>query len=371
MKKKILIFLGIFIFIMIPKNVFAKEVYPFSIKMNNTNFTNSSTSYNSRLSPTISLNGGTYTLTVSVESYDYDALNLDYSFRTYPYTLIFFQTWSPIDEMGVSKSTACTQSCFGRDSISLMPIGKDAETSRFRYVLIVENKKWLTDCGVGSGQCIYHIDDQFTFTNKSTSTDRAWVFYQVLLTDDISVFNNNKVDVDAMISNANSNRQQIVNALTSVKTDINSVLNAIKGNDTTNTNNIINNQNTNQQQTNQKLDNIDNTMKNDSIDTSQSNSFFSSFSTTDNGGISSILTAPLVAINKMLDNNCTALSVNYRGKEISLPCGTQFWNEMPTIKSFLTTIESGILAYFIIKKLFELIHNLKDPDNDKVEVMNL
>lgn len=123
--------------------------------------------------------------------------------------------------------------------------------------------------------------------------------------------------------------------------------------------------------TNDKLDDVNKSLNDDNIDSSSAGSFFDSFSSTDHGGISGIITAPLVAIKKMLDKSCSPLSATYQGQKIELPCGYDFWSNMTAIKEFINLTLGGILCYNIIRKLYKLIENMKNPDDDRVEVMKL
>lgn len=123
--------------------------------------------------------------------------------------------------------------------------------------------------------------------------------------------------------------------------------------------------------TNDKLDDLNSSITDGDIDSNSGKSFFDSFSSSDHGGISGIITAPLVAIKKMLDKNCSPLTATYKGKEISLPCGYEFWAKMPAIKEFINLTLGGLLCYNIIRKLYHLIENMKNPDDDRVEVMKL
>ena len=157
---------------------------------------------------------------------------------------------------------------------------------------------------------------------------------------------------------------------------------------------ILNSLNRNQQETNKKLDEVkeeikkqteeqkkqseqqketNDTLKDDKVDeaNSKASDFFNNFIDQDHGGISGIVKAPLVAFNAMLTDTCTPLTATYEGKEISLQCGTEFWGQLGTLKTFLNLTYGGILCYLIAVKLFKLVNNLKDPNNDKVEVMDL
>lgn len=158
-----------------------------------------------------------------------------------------------------------------------------------------------------------------------------------------------------IITNNNNNTQNIIN------------------NQNNNTQEIINNQNSNSQKEQDAINNVNDSITDSNIDDSSNtaNSFFDGFSSKDHGGISSIITSPLVAINKMLDTSCTDMSVTWEGQKISLPCGYTFWDKLNEIKTFINVIEGGALAYWIVLDIRKMIDNFKNPDNNKVEVMEL
>lgn len=104
---------------------------------------------------------------------------------------------------------------------------------------------------------------------------------------------------------------------------------------------------------------------------SEASSFFEDFSVTDHGGLSSILTAPLTIFNSILNDTCVPATFTYRGKQVSLPCGQDFWNQAPNLRDWLSTLESGIIAYAILINLFKMIQKLESPSNSEVEVESL
>lgn len=126
-------------------------------------------------------------------------------------------------------------------------------------------------------------------------------------------------------------------------------------------------------ETNNKLDDLNDNITNSDTTGSQNtaNGFFNNFNTDDNGGISAIVTAPLRAINSMVDGTCQPLTATWRGKTISLPCGTEFWDKMSPIRTFLNVIEGGIICYGILVDLYKMINRMKDPEDDRVDVMKL
>lgn len=111
-------------------------------------------------------------------------------------------------------------------------------------------------------------------------------------------------------------------------------------------------------------------------DTTESESkitgFFNDFS--DNShGLSSIVTAPLNAVNAMLSTTCTAPTATYKGSTFSLPCGSILWERdgADNFKLLLNLFYGGLICYGILKSLFKDVNDLKNPDNDKLEVVNL
>lgn len=116
------------------------------------------------------------------------------------------------------------------------------------------------------------------------------------------------------------------------------------------------------------------TIKDSNVDGSSNtaNGFFNDFKDNDHG-LSSIITAPLRAINAMLNDTCVAPSATYKGKSFSLPCGSMLWSRDggQDFRNFLNILYGGFLVYFVIRSLFLDIEKLKNPNNDKVEVEKL
>lgn len=124
---------------------------------------------------------------------------------------------------------------------------------------------------------------------------------------------------------------------------------------------------------NDKLNDLNNSLNNPNIDGSlgSAGNFFDNFNTSDHGGLSGIITAPLVAINQMLNTSCSPMTTTFKGKELSLPCGYEFWNKMGPIQDFVNLVLGGLLCYQIIIKLYKLIEKIKNPEDDRLEVMDL
>lgn len=124
----------------------------------------------------------------------------------------------------------------------------------------------------------------------------------------------------------------------------------------------------NQNSTNQMLD------TNSTSTDQKADSFFGSFDTNETyGGLSSIVTAPLVVVNQMLSNTCVAPSATWKGATITLPCGDMFWSRPGAVdlQNLLNVFYGGFICYYAIRKLFLMIENFKDPTHDKIEVTDL
>lgn len=102
--------------------------------------------------------------------------------------------------------------------------------------------------------------------------------------------------------------------------------------------------------------------------------FFNLF--TNNGhGLTSIITAPLNAINSLTSSTCSPLVLPLpymTNKNITLPCMRPIYEEhFGAFMLIYDTITFGIISYWIILKLFKLIKNFKNPEDDSIEVVDL
>ena len=103
-------------------------------------------------------------------------------------------------------------------------------------------------------------------------------------------------------------------------------------------------------------------------------SFFSNFTTQDNGGISSIITAPLSAISGLVNSTCTQieLPLPYVNTTVILPCMSAIYTEhFGSLFTLYQTIIFGAVAYRILLSIFAMIQGFKNPDNDRIEVVDL
>lgn len=125
--------------------------------------------------------------------------------------------------------------------------------------------------------------------------------------------------------------------------------------------------------TNQKLDDINNSINNNNIDNGVGSDFFNDFEDNQHG-LTGIITAPLSTIQSITSKTCQPLQlpIPFTNKNISLPCMTQVYNQrIPTIYNIWKVVSFGIIAYFICVDIFHIVKGFKDPESDKVEVLDL
>lgn len=122
------------------------------------------------------------------------------------------------------------------------------------------------------------------------------------------------------------------------------------------------------QQTQDTITNEDTTGAEDSA-----SGFFNDF-TTETFGLTAIITAPLNAINSLISSTCSPLvfPLPYVDKNLSLPCMSSIYNEFfGGFFSIYQLITTGIISYYVIVRIFNLVKDFKNPDHDEIEVVDL
>lgn len=108
--------------------------------------------------------------------------------------------------------------------------------------------------------------------------------------------------------------------------------------------------------------------------TTDAGSELTNWSTDFGGGISGVITAPLVAINSILTTSCQPLNLPlpFVNGQLILPClRSTLQSIAPSIISFFDLLVTGFLSYWILIKIFAQIKAAKSPDNDEIEVFDL
>lgn len=129
-------------------------------------------------------------------------------------------------------------------------------------------------------------------------------------------------------------------------------------------------------ETNDKLNDLNNSINSDDVNdsTSAANNFFNGFET-NTFGLTSIITSPLTLIGSITSSTCSPLGLKVpflKDTTLNLPCMSAIYSQyFGTFLTIYQTITFGIVAYWVSVKIFALVKDFKNPDNDKVEVLDL
>lgn len=119
------------------------------------------------------------------------------------------------------------------------------------------------------------------------------------------------------------------------------------------------------------IDNLNDTITDDNID--DNTGFFSGFSNNMHG-LSSIITIPLTTIQSLANTSCVALTlpIPFTNDSIDLPCMSQLYDTYAhDIYSLWQIVSFGIISYYICLDIFKMVKGFKDPNEDKIEVLDL
>lgn len=133
--------------------------------------------------------------------------------------------------------------------------------------------------------------------------------------------------------------------------------------------------NSNIKDTNNTIKDTNDTIKDDNVDssTSQGSSFFNDFQSGDVGSLTDIVSLPLDYISH-LNDSCTPFVIPAGSLgNITIPCLSSIWSKtsFANVINTASVLINGFICYKLLLNLFYFFKDLKDPDNDKVEVMDL
>lgn len=129
------------------------------------------------------------------------------------------------------------------------------------------------------------------------------------------------------------------------------------------------------QEVKEELSSIDDTINNNNVDgaNSQVDSLLNNSNFNDTSGIQSIINAPLNFINS-LSNTCSPinLTIPYIDEPVQIPCIKQELNtHIPLVVPVLSTAINGFIIYRILLDIVRIIKNARNPDDDRIEVLDL
>lgn len=143
-------------------------------------------------------------------------------------------------------------------------------------------------------------------------------------------------------------------------------------NQTTATTNAINQSTT---AINDASDRVNNTLTNDSTTEAETTGggFFNNFNSNSHG-VSGIVTAPLRLMQSLTTANCQPLQFQlpFVHNNVTLQCMRPVLSSnFPTFFTLFQLISTGVIGYMVMINIFAKVHDLQDPNNDRIEVLSL
>lgn len=188
--------------------------------------------------------------------------------------------------------------------------------------------------------------------------------------DGYMTFVNDSSDVNVNVDNSssNSNRDQnFGNLITDNRNNTNSI---IKNNDD-NTNKIVGSVDKNTEENKKTNDILNNTDTTDAHN--KGSNFFKNYNENSHG-LSGIITAPLKFLQSLTGAKCTPLKFQlpFVHDEVQLQCMKSIYKtHFGVFYTLWQTITTGLIAYTVCLNFYKKIRDLQNPNNDKIEVLNL
>ena len=163
------------------------------------------------------------------------------------------------------------------------------------------------------------------------------------------IVENSNQAIGNQMDNDNANTNKIVTAENALKGSVDNVNNSVN-----NINNTLNNDNTTEANT-------------------KGNNFFNNFQTNSHG-LSGIITAPIRLVNSLTTATCNPLEFDLPiiHNHVVLPCIRpiieNYFGVFFTLYQLITT---GLISYTVCINLYSKVRALQNPNNDRIEVLNL
>lgn len=233
--------------------------------------------------------------------------------------------------------------------------------------------------GNGYQQCFIEASSENSITWNCPKTTNGGINTLSQLKFNIKHRNDNVsylyINASAGIQLYNTSDNRIITNMNNLATNImlndntntQSIIDAINNGNTATQNAINANTQATQQQT-QSITDSSTTGANSDADSLKNNTAFN-----DSSGISSLITLPLRFINN-LGTSCTPinLTIPYMNANVSIPCmKALISSKMPALATLITAVVNGFLLYNIFIQIIGMIHGAKNPDDDRLEVVEL
>lgn len=230
--------------------------------------------------------------------------------------------------------------------------------SVYRQILFIPQSEYQESCSQGGNKsCSINASSVTLFSNTDYNVYMRLLHFGI--TEDIPLS-------DLMFDNQTTQTSILNDILSSINSD-SSINQQIK-------------ENTEKQLEEQKKQleeqkKTNETLKDDNIDKAQDSAggFFNDF-TTDTHGLTAVITAPLSLIESITSSACSPLVIPlpYVDKDLTLPCMSNIYsNYFSSFLSIYQIITFGIVAYWVLVRIFNLVKDFKNPDHDEIEVLDL
>lgn len=118
----------------------------------------------------------------------------------------------------------------------------------------------------------------------------------------------------------------------------------------------------------------DNVLDTDTSDSQTKGSNFFKNYNSNSHGLSGIITAPLKFLQSLTGAKCSPLKFElpFVKKEVQLQCMKSIYQtHFGVFYTLWQTLTTGLIAYTVCLNFYKKIRDLQNPDNDKIEVLNL
>lgn len=166
----------------------------------------------------------------------------------------------------------------------------------------------------------------------------GFISYDIL--DDVMINDND--NTDRIIDNDNNNTDRIVDAQNATTDAVNGLNNNINNTDTTGSENAL-------------------------------SSIINDPAFQDNTGINSIITLPVTMISS-LSNSCQPinLTIPFLNSSVELPCFRSVINQhMPLVANLIGIVVNGFILYRILIDIVGIVKSARNPDEDRLDVLEL
>lgn len=139
--------------------------------------------------------------------------------------------------------------------------------------------------------------------------------------------------------------------------------------------NAINNNTTAVNNVNDSVKETNDTIKNDNVSGAESSAddLVNNSAFDDNTGLSGIISMPLTFVSS-LSNTCQpiSLTIPYMDYTFQVPCIQSIVNSyMPALVVVIKVIVNGLIIYWVMLDIFKIVKSAKNPDDDRIEVLDL